>query len=131
MAQGESPHNPLAFASGLCPGRCLASQPTGSGGERAVDSHNHGPWPMILAVLCRSAAVSSTSFSAFATLPPSFPVILFLPLRLRFPVCGVYSAAASVVATAVVAITAASTAAASTSKATPAAASSRLVITGG
>jgi len=24
MAQGESPRNPLAFASVLCPGRCLA-----------------------------------------------------------------------------------------------------------
>ena len=71
MAQGESPRNPLAFASVLCPGRCLASQPTGSGGERAVDSHNHGPWPMILAALCRSAAVSSTSFSAPSSSLPS------------------------------------------------------------
>ena len=53
MAQGKSPRNPLAFASVLYPGRCLASQPTGSGGERAVESQNHGPWPMILAVLCR------------------------------------------------------------------------------
>ena len=36
--------NPMAFAPVLYPGRCLASQPTGSGGERAVDSHNHMPW---------------------------------------------------------------------------------------
>ena len=43
MAQGESPRNPLAFASVFYPGRCLASQPTGSGGERAVESQKHGP----------------------------------------------------------------------------------------
>ena len=33
MAQGESPRNPLAFASVLCPGRCLASQPIHLGSE--------------------------------------------------------------------------------------------------
>ena len=33
MAQGESPRNPLAFASVLCHGRCLASQPIHLGSE--------------------------------------------------------------------------------------------------
>ena len=33
MAQGESPRNPLAFASVSCPGRCLASQPIHLGSE--------------------------------------------------------------------------------------------------
>ena len=33
MAQGKSPRNPLAFASVLCPGRCLASQPIHLGSE--------------------------------------------------------------------------------------------------
>jgi len=33
MAQGESPRNPLAFASVLYPGRCLASQPIHLGSE--------------------------------------------------------------------------------------------------
>ena len=39
MAQGESPRNPLAFASVLCPGRCLASQPIHLGSEV-----EQGPW---------------------------------------------------------------------------------------
>ena len=66
MAQGESPRNPLAFASVLCPGRCLASQPihlgsevgegqrckrgrlrpppqASPGGEGQVDRRRHGP----------------------------------------------------------------------------------------
>ena len=43
MAQGMSPRNTLAFASVLYPGRCLAAQPTGSGGERAVESQKHEP----------------------------------------------------------------------------------------
>ena len=33
MAQGKSPRNQLAFASVLCPGRCLASQPIHLGSE--------------------------------------------------------------------------------------------------
>ena len=33
---GPGSSNPMAFASVLYPGRCLASQPTGPGGERAV-----------------------------------------------------------------------------------------------
>ena len=33
MAQGKSPRNPLAFASVLYPGRCLASQPIHLGSE--------------------------------------------------------------------------------------------------
>ena len=115
MAQGESPRNPLAFASVFYPGRCLASQPTGSGGGFAVVLRN------------RPLAGSRKT----VLLPPPLLVSVLLCSRLRFPVCGVYSATASVVATAVVATTAASTAAASTSKAAPAAASSRLVITGG
>ena len=48
MAQGESPRSPLAFASVLYPGRSLASQTTGSGGERAVESQNHSPVPFLL-----------------------------------------------------------------------------------
>ena len=36
MAQGKSHRNPMAFASVLYPGRRLASQPTGAGGEFAV-----------------------------------------------------------------------------------------------
>ena len=39
MAQGESPRNPLAFASVLYPGRCLASQPIHLGSEVGK-----GPW---------------------------------------------------------------------------------------
>ena len=72
MAQGKSPRSPLAFASVLYPGRCLASQPTGSGGERAVDRHHHRPRPMAAVGLCHSAAVvSSTSFSAPSSSLPS------------------------------------------------------------
>ena len=33
MAQGKSPRSPLAFASVLCPGRCLASHPIHLGSE--------------------------------------------------------------------------------------------------
>ena len=39
MAQGESPRNPLAFASVLYHGRCLASQPILLGSEE-----KEGPW---------------------------------------------------------------------------------------
>ena len=39
MAQGKSPRNPLAFASVLYPGRCLASQPIHLGSEV-----EEGPW---------------------------------------------------------------------------------------
>jgi hypothetical protein len=39
MAQGKSPRNPLAFASVLYPGRCLASQPILLGSEE-----EEGPW---------------------------------------------------------------------------------------
>ena len=83
MAQGESPRNPLAFASVLCPGRCLASQPihlgsevgegqrckrgrlrpppqASPGGERQVDGQHHRLCPMALTALCHSAAAVST-----------------------------------------------------------------------
>ena len=80
MAQDKSPRSQLAFSSVLYPGRCLASQPTGSGGERAVDSQNHGPWPMVLAALCHSTSVSSTSFSAPSSSLPSLRGI-FGPCR--------------------------------------------------
>ena len=36
MAQGDSPHNPMAFSSVLYPGRCLASQPIHLGSEVGV-----------------------------------------------------------------------------------------------
>ena len=62
MAQGESPRNPLAFASVFYPGRCLASQPTGSGGGFAVASHD------------RRHARSRRAL----LLPPSLPVFLLL-----------------------------------------------------
>ena len=39
MAQGKSPRNPLAFASVLYPGRCLAFQPIHLGSEV-----EQGPW---------------------------------------------------------------------------------------
>ena len=59
---------------------------------------------------------------AFASLPPSLPVHPFLPLRLRCPVCGVYSAPAVVVATVVAVATPAAAAAAATAAASAAAA---------
>ena len=76
MAQGESPRNPLAFASVFYPGRCLASQPTGSGGGFAVVRHDR-----------RHARSNRT-----VLLPPSLPISLPLCSRLRCPVSGVYPA---------------------------------------
>ena len=64
MAQGKSPRNPLAFASVLYPGRCLASQPTGSGGEFAVVSAQPAP--------CQVEANRAT-FAAFACIGASVP----------------------------------------------------------
>ena len=44
MAQGESPRNPLAFASVLCPGRCLASQPIHLGSEVEQQPSDSSPY---------------------------------------------------------------------------------------
>ena len=76
MAQGKSPRNPLAFASVFYPGRCLASQPTGSGGGFAVVLRN------------RPLAGSRKT----VLLPPPLLVSVLLCSRLRCPVSGVYPA---------------------------------------
>jgi len=62
MAQGKSPRNPLAFASVLYPGRCLAVELAAPCTKRnsswfriltelfhPASSSISGPWPMILA----------------------------------------------------------------------------------
>ena len=81
MAQGKSPRNPLAFAPVLYPGRCLASQPTGSGGEFAVALRNRllpgrGD-PVLLSppllVLFVFFAQSTAPASALASAPASAP----------------------------------------------------------
>ena len=79
MAQGKSPRNPMAFASVLYTGRCLASQPihlgsevgegqrckrgrlrpppqASPGGEEQVDLRGQRLWPMAAVALCPSAA---------------------------------------------------------------------------
>jgi len=71
MAQGESPRNPLAFASVLYPGRCLASQaaavkPLGAG---ALGSKLRPFAP----ASARASAPASAPASAAASAPVSAP----------------------------------------------------------
>ena len=74
---GPWPSSPMAFASVLYPGRCLASQPTGSGGGFAVVRHDRRH--------ARSNRTVLLPPSPFAALPP-FPV-LRVPSSF-FPILG-------------------------------------------
>ena len=69
MAQGKSPRNPLAFASALYPRRCLASQPTGSGGEFAVVLRNRPS--RVAEILATSAAFACSCASEPSSSLPS------------------------------------------------------------
>ena len=79
MAQGKSPRNPLAFASVLYPGRCLAvelanTEPTGSSQQGT---------PRGLRTTAELSRPGASSFSSAAsTFPPSCQaLVVCLPLH--------------------------------------------------
>ena len=75
---GPWPSSPMAFASIFFPGRCLASQPTGSSGEFAVVN----PQP----ASCQVEANRAT-FAVFASIAASAPSSSFPSLRDIFGHC--------------------------------------------